>query len=963
MKKTKKILALFLSAALSVSCITTIFAEDEQQVFEGFHAGDEYKGVDLDGNNNQDEETLVTKQELVSYADVSDLSVVGILGYLHILEAYNDQNEFKPNVYVSRAEMAEACLHFLNIPVRQNYSGSMFYDVSTDHPKVNEVYTAYENGLISGFSDNTFRPDEVLTYSAAISMITRALGYSDISAYMGGYSDGYLKTARDIGLLKNFHVNNQQALTRIEMAQLLYNALECPMLNVDIGEKISVSKDGEIPLEAIWKLTRGTDIVNANSIVSLTGEAYGQNEMTLGSKVYAVDGHIFDSYIGYQVNFYYEDDNTIVYMSKTKDVVEKVIKASDEPEFDEDAGKIIYCPEDSKRNQRVSLDQNYVLLYNGDLPQENYTKDIFQIKTGMIRLVSNDRGNTYKTVMIEEYKNYVMANSFLDGELIKMALDFNMGDAVVDTGKTCVEIYNGKTLAASFTPNQPEQKLSVSALKKNSVISVYAAFTNGDDVIPEKTKQLKLAVSTEKVSGVIRSKDLTEYRVKLDDDIYPISKSNYFDAKELALSEDKSFYLDATGELVALQDASNGSWVYGYLIKPYFDDDAEEENTLCALRMLTTKGEIVRFNIGDKLKINGKTVKGAKMAEKLHESAQMLNPNFSYSQLIKYRKSEDGEAIREIQTVTASVGRADGYNEDQLSRFEPSSTYVIWQWSTGCMTLENEHERGLLFQPKYYLSVPMVEGDDENIYGTFSPTADEAYTFELYDVKNLEATIGLRYVASAKEEFIYTSVYNSSAYPVMYEKSTLVYDEKKEENVLKIYVAKAGESSAEYYSYNFNLMDGYQKGQLIFLKGKNKEVTDVKPVKFGDNLVTSENIPNLADETACLGNATMTNGSVKCSWGEAYTVNADSGHLVMQRGALTGKDRLRQTQFTGAIVTQNAQHGGILVWDENGGKPKVYAGSISDFRSVKEYGQKASKVLCYQLHHGFAIQYVIYNFD
>lgn len=964
MKKTKKLLALFLSAALSVSCITTIFADDEQKVFEGFHAGDEYKGVDLDGNQDKkEEEPLTVEQELVSYADLTDLSVVGILGYLHILDAYNDQNEFKPNVYVSRAEMADACIRFLNIPVREGYSGSMFYDVPMEHEKANIIYTAYESGLIAGYSDNTFRPDEVLSYSAAVSMMTRALGYSDISAYMGGYSSGYLKTARDIGLLKNFHANNQEALTRIEMAQLLYNALECPMLNVDIGEKISVSKDGEIPLEAIWKLTRGTDIVNANSITSLTGEAYGQNEMTLGNKVYAVDGHIFDSYLGYQVNFYYKDDNTIVYMSKTKDVVEKVIKASEEPELDEESGKIVYCPEDSKRNQRASIDRNYALLYNGDLPQENYTKDIFKIKTGQIRLVSNDRGASYKIVMIEEYKNYVMANAFTDGALIKLALDFDMGDAVIDTDKTYVEIYSGKTLAASFAPNQPGQKLSASALKKNSVISVYAAYTNSDEIIPEKTKRIKIAVSQEKKNGVIRSRDLTEYKIRLDEDEYTISKSHYFNLNELVLSEEKSFYADAAGELVALRDDKSGSWLYGYLVKPYFDDDAEEENTICALKILNTKGTIIRFEIGEKLKINGKTQKGAKMAEKLQESAKMINPTFQYSQLIKYRKGEDENTIREIQTVTSSIGRADGYNEDQLSRFSTPLDYVIWKWSGGCMTKENEHEKGLVFQPKYFLSVPTEENGDENIYGVFSPSADTAYTIEMYDVKNLTASIGLRYVESATEGFIWTSVYNESAYPVMFEKSTLEYDEKKEESILKIYVAKAGETSAEYYSYNFQVADGLKKGQLIFLKGHDKEVTSIKPVKFGDNYVTSETIPSFADENACYGNATSENSSVVCCWGEPYVTDSNSGLMVMQRGALTGKERKRQIQFTGSVTTQNAQHGGILVWDENGGKPKVYAGSISDFRSAKEYGQKASKVLSYQLYHGFAIQYVIYNFD
>ena len=60
----------------------------------------------------------------------------------------------------------------------QNLKGNptVFTDLSKDHRFYNEMLFLEDKGIIKGYPDGTFRPDEEVTRAAAAIMIGRALG-------------------------------------------------------------------------------------------------------------------------------------------------------------------------------------------------------------------------------------------------------------------------------------------------------------------------------------------------------------------------------------------------------------------------------------------------------------------------------------------------------------------------------------------------------------------------------------------------------------------------------------------------------------------------------------------------------------------------------------------------------------------------------------------------------------------
>ncbi|MFB1082766.1 S-layer homology domain-containing protein [Jeotgalibacillus sp. JSM ZJ347] len=86
-----------------------------------------------------------------------------------------------------------------------------FDDVQMDHPFVWEVIYLYEQGIIDGYPDGTFRPANNVTRSQAMKMIgegiylydeKRATPFSDVPA--NAYYSGYVMSAYELGIISGY---------------------------------------------------------------------------------------------------------------------------------------------------------------------------------------------------------------------------------------------------------------------------------------------------------------------------------------------------------------------------------------------------------------------------------------------------------------------------------------------------------------------------------------------------------------------------------------------------------------------------------------------------------------------------------------------------------------------------------------------------------------------------------------
>ncbi len=156
----------------------------------------------------------------------------------NIIDGYSD-GTFKPEQPVTRGEFSVILQKaFSEDPVRKSRT---FSDVPANHPAVAAINKAYTTGFVSGYSDNTFRPDLKLTKAQTLVYLANGLQfdtpsnaaktlsmYRDANEIPEGTQNG-IAAATEKGLVVNHpkltYLNPTDEVTRAEVAAIIYQAL------------------------------------------------------------------------------------------------------------------------------------------------------------------------------------------------------------------------------------------------------------------------------------------------------------------------------------------------------------------------------------------------------------------------------------------------------------------------------------------------------------------------------------------------------------------------------------------------------------------------------------------------------------------------------------------------------------------------------------------------------------------
>lgn len=113
--------------------------------------------------------------------------------------------------------------------------------------KENNIYSGYINdltqkGILNGVDETRFAPNDLITVQMAAKVFVTALGYGEAAEKAGGYPDGYLYVATELGLFDDV-VLTDGGITGKSFAKLVYNTLITPYAK---GEYFI--KDGKLNL-------------------------------------------------------------------------------------------------------------------------------------------------------------------------------------------------------------------------------------------------------------------------------------------------------------------------------------------------------------------------------------------------------------------------------------------------------------------------------------------------------------------------------------------------------------------------------------------------------------------------------------------------------------------------------------------------------------------------------------------
>lgn len=204
--------------------------------------------------------TSTVETQAITYFDVEDMVI--------IFDIMTGDENGDLNLYsqITRAEFVAMVSNMLvhdKTWTKPTYSP--YPDVTPNHWASSYIAYGLQEGLVNGYVDGTFRPENPITLGEASVMIPTLLGYST-SDFTGYSMDGRVAWMGHEGLLENVSAQyNTDVISREDTMYLFYNALTAPMKT---GSTIyqnmgySLDSEGEIDhLALLDTLTEGPTLV------------------------------------------------------------------------------------------------------------------------------------------------------------------------------------------------------------------------------------------------------------------------------------------------------------------------------------------------------------------------------------------------------------------------------------------------------------------------------------------------------------------------------------------------------------------------------------------------------------------------------------------------------------------------------------------------------------------------------
>lgn len=134
----------------------------------------------------------------------------------------DNMGRFNPSQTVTRAEMAAITCRMLKAEEAMS-SIQLFYDVPTNHWANKYVAKAEELGIVRGYGNGAFGPSDQVTYEQVVTMLVRTMGKEQQASQLGGYPNGYIAVAKNVGMLSNVPTQSGRHMLRSEIAMMAFN--------------------------------------------------------------------------------------------------------------------------------------------------------------------------------------------------------------------------------------------------------------------------------------------------------------------------------------------------------------------------------------------------------------------------------------------------------------------------------------------------------------------------------------------------------------------------------------------------------------------------------------------------------------------------------------------------------------------------------------------------------------------
>lgn len=172
-----------------------------------------------------------------AYSDVFDTQLsekIKTLSNYNVINGYED-GTFRPNNNITRAEFCKL-ITCATMNDYVDHFNNEFTDVKSGFWAEHYIYAAKSLGIVNGTTQTTFDPNANITNEQAVKMIVCALGYSEEANSAGGYPNGHIKIASDLGIISLTNFNSKAITTRKNIVEMVYNALDVEYYFISLNE-------------------------------------------------------------------------------------------------------------------------------------------------------------------------------------------------------------------------------------------------------------------------------------------------------------------------------------------------------------------------------------------------------------------------------------------------------------------------------------------------------------------------------------------------------------------------------------------------------------------------------------------------------------------------------------------------------------------------------------------------------
>lgn len=719
-------------------------------------------------------------------------NAVEVLSSLGIMVGDADTGLFRPNDSIKRSEVAKVAVALKGLgEIASTSAASKFPDVGINHWANGYINTATAQGLVIGDDTGNFRPDDKITFSEAVTIMTRALGYEPQALSKGGYPTGYIISANSNGLSKGVTTAANKEISRADVARLAKNALTIKLMeqvNYGSNEKYEITE--KTLLSECLEIDLIEGAVTAVGSASIDGAPIDKNKIKIDGKVYNVGSADIRNLLGFNVEAYIANGSggkrDTLLLAQAAEDKNSVVRINADNLHSVENNTVKYLKDE--KLLKATLASDATIIYNG---KKGEMSDLKPIDSGSVILLDSEKNGKYNIVFVNETVNYVVDEVSASSK--RVTDKYDQGSIVLDPADDDV----------SYVIDKAGKIIEAKDLEEWDVITLTMS----------KDKSLIYGtVVKNPVEGKIEETD--KDGVYIGGKKYKVASSY---PHSLKIGNSGTFYLDAEGKIAAYGEDKSSGKNYAYLVDMQAGTGI---NGKLKFKLFTKEGKAETLNAASKMSVNDKSgLKGTAVIDAIGEKGQLVTYELNSSgEIYKINTPQSSNDVNEDKFVL-------NFSESEV-KYSASSSKLL----AGAMNVKVAPST-LIFD----IPASSSSSDDYSVRDVSFLSDGGKYDISVYDVKE-NLTAGVIVVTNSDSKASHESAI------AIVEKITSSKDENGNETE-KLYAYQNGKKIVLYSSdkaFRKNGSEKLESGDIIQFNANTKGEVDAVSVLFDINNASKE---------------------------------------------------------------------------------------------------------------------------